>query len=354
MWIPRVSEFGRERNRWTCPYDQEVTDLPDPISRRDRQRQTREAIVFAARAAFAEDGYHGARLDQIARAAGFSKGAVYSNFAGKAELFLAVLDKNIEDSMSRGWNAYDQAPVDISGNDEIAAAIKGFALASLEFIAVAARDEHLSEQVAQRLDQVVGLYAAVVESSRRASADQAADASDAETGDVEVKKTGAGASDAGPGAEEAEVTEARSGEAGPGAGRARPEASSASGAGPGEAGPGPGEARPGEAGARTRDSAEGVGSGKTEDPLTSEQLGALLAALDQGAAVLSLAGSTALDQSLLQAGILRLLEPGRAAGAEPASDGEGETALHHRVIRERVAQALAVRAAGEEERGGRP
>ena len=325
MWIPRVSESGRERNRWTCPYDQEVTDLPDPISRRDRQRQTREAIVFAARAAFAEDGYHGARLDQIARAAGFSKGAVYSNFAGKAELFLAVLDKNIEDSMSRGWNAYDQAPVDISGNDEIAAAIKGFALATLEFIAVAARDEHLSEQVAQRLDRVVGVYAAVVESSRRASADQAADASDAGAGEAEVTKTGAGASGTRPGTEETEATEAR-----------------------------PDGARPGEAGTRPRDPAEGAGSGKTEDPLTSEQLGALLAALDQGAAVLSLAGSTALDQSLLQAGILRLLEPGRAAGAEPASDGEGETALHHRVIRERVAQALAVRAAGEEERGGRP
>lgn len=323
MWIPRVSESGRERNRWTCPYDQEVTDLPDPISRRDRQRQTREAIVFAARAAFAEDGYHGARLDQIARAAGFSKGAVYSNFAGKAELFLAVLDKNIEDSMTRGWNAYDQAPVDISGNDEIAAAIKGFALATLEFIAVAARDEHLSEQVAQRLDRVVGVYSAVVESSRRASADQAADASDAGTG-------------------EAEATEARTGEARPGASGARTGETGASGT------------RPREAGARTRGPAEGAGSGKTEDPLTSEQLGALLAALDQGAAVLSLAGSTALDQSLLQAGILRLLEPGRAAGAEPASDGEGETALHHRVIRERVAQALAVRAAGEEERGGRP
>lgn len=300
-----------------------MTDLPDPISRRDRQRQTREAIVFAARAAFAEDGYHGARLDQIARAAGFSKGAVYSNFAGKAELFLAVLDKNIEDSMTRGWNAYDQAPVDISGNDEIAAAIKGFALATLEFIAVAARDEHLSEQVAQRLDRVVGVYSAVVESSRRASADQAADASDAGTG-------------------EAEATEARTGEARPGASGARTGETGASGT------------RPREAGARPRGPAEGAGSGKTEDPLTSEQLGALLAALDQGAAVLSLAGSTALDQSLLQAGILRLLEPGRAVGAEPASDGEGETALHHRVIRERVAQALAVRAAGEEERGGRP
>ena len=305
-----------------------MTDFPDPISRRDRQRQTREAIVFAARAAFAEDGYHGARLDQIARAAGFSKGAVYSNFAGKAELFLAVLDKNIEDSMTRGWNAYDQAPVDISGNDESAAAIKGFALATLEFIAVAARDEHLSEQVAQRLDRVVGVYSAVVESSRRASADQAADASDAGTG-------------------EAEATEARTGEAGPGAGGARPGK-----ARPGEAGAS--GTRPGEVGTNPRDPAESAGSGKAEDPFTSEQLGALLAALDQGAAVLSLAGSTALDQSLLQAGILRLLEPGRAAGAEPASDGEGETALHHRVIRERVAQALAVRAAGEEERGGRP
>lgn len=239
--------------------------------------------------------------------------------------------------MTRGWNAYDQAPVDISGNDEIAAAIKGFALATLEFIAVAARDEHLSEQVAQRLDRVVGVYSAVVESSRRASADQAAEASDTGTGEAEVTKTGAGASGTRPGTEETEATEARTGEARPGAGGARP-----------------GKARPGEAGARTGDPAEGVGSGKTEDPLTGEQLGALLAALDQGAAVLSLAGSTALDQSLLQAGILRLLEPGRVAGAEPASDGEGETALHHRVIRERVAQALAVRAAGEEERGGRP
>ena len=170
---------------------------------------------------------------------------------------------------------------------------------------------------------MVGVYAAVVESSRRASADQAADASDAGTG-------------------EAEATEARTGEARPGASGARTGETGASGT------------RPREAGARTRGPAEGAGSGKTEDPLTSEQLGALLAALDQGAAVLSLAGSTALDQSLLQAGILRLLEPGRAAGAEPASDGEGETALHHRVIRERVAQALAVRAAGEEERGGRP
>ena len=67
-----------------------------------------------------------------------------------------------------------------------------------------------------------------------------------------------------------------------------------------------------------------AGVGEVEDSLTDERLGALLAALDQGAAVLSLAGSTAIDQSLLRAGMLRLLEPGRTA--EPVSgsrDGEG-------------------------------
>jgi len=60
-------------------------------------------------------------------------------------------------------------------------------------------------------------------------------------------------------------------------------------------------------------------------------------------AVLSLAGSTAIDQSLLRAGMLRLLEPGWTA--EPVSgsrDGEGEMPLH-RVVRERAAQTLEAR-----------
>src|SRR5690625_7294898 len=73
-----------------------MAQLPDPISRRDRQRQTREALIFAARAVFAEGGYHAASLERIAREAGFSKGAVYSNFDGKPALFLAVMDQNLE------------------------------------------------------------------------------------------------------------------------------------------------------------------------------------------------------------------------------------------------------------------
>jgi AcrR family transcriptional regulator len=51
---------------------------------------TREHLLAAAADVFAVHGYHGATLDQIAEAAGFTKGAVYSNFSSKADLFLAL------------------------------------------------------------------------------------------------------------------------------------------------------------------------------------------------------------------------------------------------------------------------
>ena len=72
--------------------------MADSGSRRahaQRQQETRNALVFAALAAFARDGYHAASLEGIANDAGFSKGAIYSNFDGKADLFLAVMDNNL-------------------------------------------------------------------------------------------------------------------------------------------------------------------------------------------------------------------------------------------------------------------
>lgn len=60
----------------------------------------RERILTAARARFASDGFDKVSLEQIAEAAGFSKGAVYSNFAGKDELFFelaeTIVDERIE------------------------------------------------------------------------------------------------------------------------------------------------------------------------------------------------------------------------------------------------------------------
>lgn len=62
------------------------------MTRKESHAQTRERLVETALRLFLSDGYNATSLDKVAAEAGFSKGAVYSNFATKHELGLAVLD----------------------------------------------------------------------------------------------------------------------------------------------------------------------------------------------------------------------------------------------------------------------
>ena len=131
-------------------YPGEVIEQPGPLSRHDRQQRTREALIDAARDVFAEDGYHAASLDRIARVAGRSKGAVYSNFASKSALFMAVMDHNLELSRGDLRDPFAEPANPASTGRDLAAregypqsATQGFALATLEFIARAARDIYL-------------------------------------------------------------------------------------------------------------------------------------------------------------------------------------------------------------------
>jgi len=81
-----------------------------------RRELTRAHLLAAAAEVFAERGFHGATLDQIADAAGFSKGAVYSNFASKDELFLALNQRQGEEMVQAyaeaTADAEDQAPAE--------------------------------------------------------------------------------------------------------------------------------------------------------------------------------------------------------------------------------------------------
>jgi AcrR family transcriptional regulator len=61
------------------------------ISREDSKARTRAGLIGAARTVFLRRGFHAATLDEIAEEAGYTKGAVYSNFSGKDDLFLALL-----------------------------------------------------------------------------------------------------------------------------------------------------------------------------------------------------------------------------------------------------------------------
>ena len=65
---------------------------PPRLSRAESPALTRQRLVEVARDLFLREGYAKTSLERVAEEAGFSKGAVYSNFGGKDDLCLAVLD----------------------------------------------------------------------------------------------------------------------------------------------------------------------------------------------------------------------------------------------------------------------
>jgi AcrR family transcriptional regulator len=138
------------------------------LTQAQRRERTRGELIETARSLFLARGFHGASLDEIAEAAGYSKGAVYSNFAGKAELFLAVLDAHLE----RRAASYAQIVLDDTDLEESYRAVARFRLEAeedepeweplmLEFWAYAARREDLMAVIAEQrerfLDVIIGL-----------------------------------------------------------------------------------------------------------------------------------------------------------------------------------------------------
>jgi AcrR family transcriptional regulator len=63
------------------------------LTRQDKRQANRARILHAARAVFAQRGYQGATIGEIAGEAGLSNGAVYYNFASKEDLFFALLEE---------------------------------------------------------------------------------------------------------------------------------------------------------------------------------------------------------------------------------------------------------------------
>jgi AcrR family transcriptional regulator len=66
------------------------------LSRAEQQQQTRERVIEAADRLFVEQGFHATSVDEVAGEAGYTRGAVYSNFASKEDLFFAVYERRAE------------------------------------------------------------------------------------------------------------------------------------------------------------------------------------------------------------------------------------------------------------------
>ena len=70
---------------------------PARLTREQSRANTRERLLDAARSVFARSGFHGASVEEIASEAGFSTGALYSNFDGKEDLFLVLMEREIDE-----------------------------------------------------------------------------------------------------------------------------------------------------------------------------------------------------------------------------------------------------------------
>jgi AcrR family transcriptional regulator len=124
------------------------------LSRAEQNDRNRALLFAAARRVFLARGYHAATLEQIADEAGFSKGVVYSRFASKADMFLALLEDRIAERAAQ--NA--AAARDLAGTGDFAAlfdlaqraeqAAPGWRLLVTEFRIHAARDPGLNRRYA--------------------------------------------------------------------------------------------------------------------------------------------------------------------------------------------------------------
>jgi AcrR family transcriptional regulator len=110
----------------------------------------------AGEQAFAEKGFYGAAVEEIAERAGFSSGAFYSNFQDKEELFLALFDRRAETQITEIGELLRANP----GPEAFYAALRDrnarrgsertWFMLGLEFVLYALRTPHARLRLAER------------------------------------------------------------------------------------------------------------------------------------------------------------------------------------------------------------
>ena len=136
------------------------------LTQAERRDETRDQLIAAAARVFSRRGFHGTSLEAIAEEAGFSRGAVYYNFADKEELFLELLDRRCAERAQdlRGVFAeVDEGDVDATARQAGVAAQHALDAMTgdpewralyLEFLAHAARDPAFRRRFGRRTQEM--------------------------------------------------------------------------------------------------------------------------------------------------------------------------------------------------------
>ncbi len=91
---------------------------------RPTRAETTERLLDGAMAAFAERGYHGARIQDICLPAGLTQGAFYARYTSKSELFFALYDRMADKAIEDVDRMIEALPSDVS--DPLAAATNAY------------------------------------------------------------------------------------------------------------------------------------------------------------------------------------------------------------------------------------
>ena len=126
-------------------------------SRRQKQEETRSSLLRSAAKLFCRHGLEGASVDDVAQDAGFTKGAFYSNFKNKEELFLVMMDEKFSAELERIDHLLSGTG---EAREEANAAAEDFVRyvhsdpewprLYFEFVAYAARNEDFRQELATR------------------------------------------------------------------------------------------------------------------------------------------------------------------------------------------------------------
>ena len=156
------------------PIARSAQSVPARLTREQSKANTRERLLDAARSVFASGGFHGASVEEIASAAGFSTGALYSNFDGKEDLFLALMEREIAErareiaeAVVRRTSVAERA----AGGARVWMAMierePELLLLFMEFWAYGVRDPHVRPKVAARFAQVRELLTGLIADGAR-------------------------------------------------------------------------------------------------------------------------------------------------------------------------------------------
>jgi AcrR family transcriptional regulator len=141
---------------------------------RAQGRESRDELLTAALRVFARRGYRDAGVDEIAAAAGYSKGALYWHFSGKEELLLALLEERVDAPMREMVALLESAPperdMSVEASREFARRLssqRDAVLLEREYWSLAIRDPELRARYAERQTELRRALAGALEARAR-------------------------------------------------------------------------------------------------------------------------------------------------------------------------------------------